>query len=102
MVKKLVFLLCTILGITQAKSADLPVISDSEQTVWYLVQFLNQGNVLEAQGNGALVHTAQASGSDAQLWKIEGDETNGFKLTSKTNQVLYVNSTAKNGISWRI
>lgn len=97
MVKKLVFLLCTILGITQAKSADLPVISDSEQTVWYLVQFLNQGNVLEAQGNGALVHTAQASGSDAQLWKIEGDETNGFKLTSKTNQVLYVNSTAKNG-----
>ena len=51
MVKKLVFLLCTILGITQAKSADLPVISDSEQTVWYLVQFLNQGNVLEAQGN---------------------------------------------------
>lgn len=97
MVKKLLFLLCTFLGISQSYGADLPVISNSEQTVWYLVQFLNQGNVLEAQGNGALVRTAKASGSDAQLWKIEGDESNGFKLTSKTNQVLYVNSTAKEG-----
>lgn len=97
MVKKLLFLLCAFLGISQSYGADLPVISNSEQTVWYLVQFLNQGNVLEAQADGALVRTAKASGSDAQLWKIEGDETNGFKLTSKTNQVLYVNTTAKEG-----
>lgn len=97
MVKKLLFLLCTFLGISQSYGTDLPVISNSEQTVWYLIQFLNQGNVLEAKGNGELVRTAVASGSDAQLWKIEGDETKGFKLTSKTNQVLYVNSTAKNG-----
>ena len=97
MVKKLLFLLCAFWGISQSYGADLPVISNSEQTVWYLVQFLNQGNVLEAQADGALVRTAKASGSDAQLWKIEGDETNGFKLTSKTHQVLYVNTTAKEG-----
>lgn len=97
MVKKLLLLLFAFLGISQSHGADLPVISNSEQTVWYLVQFLNQGNVLEAQADGAFVRTAKAPGSDAQLWKIEGDETNGFKLTSKTNQVLYVNSTEKNG-----
>lgn len=97
MIKKLLFLLCTLLGITQAQAVDFPEISTPEKSVWYLIQFLNQGNVLEAQGDGALVRTAAASGSDAQLWKIEGDESNGFKLTSKTNQVLYVNSASKNG-----
>ena len=82
MIKKLLFLLCTLLGITQAQAVDFPEISTPEKSVWYLIQFLNQGNVLEAQGDGALVRTAAASGSDAQLWK--------------TNQVLYVNSASKN------
>lgn len=29
--------------------------------------------------------------------KLRGDETNGYRLTSKTNQVLYVDNAAKNG-----
>lgn len=98
MVKKLLFLLCALLGIGQVRAADLPEVSTSEKTVWYLIQFLNQGYVLEAKDSGAKVQTAKASASDAQLWKIEGDATNGYKLTSKTNQVLYVDNTAKNGM----
>lgn len=97
MVRKILLLFFVLLSVGQARAAGFPEISTPEKTVWYLIQFLNQGNVLEAQGDGVLVRTAQITASDAQLWKIEGDETNGYRLTSKTNQVLYVDNAAKNG-----
>lgn len=85
MVRKILLLFFVLLSVGQARAAGFPEISIPEKTVWYLIQFLNQGNVLEAQGDGVLVRTAQITASDAQLWKIEGDETNGYRLTSKTN-----------------
>lgn len=97
MLKKLVLFLCVLLGFTKTHAVILPEISTPDKNVWYLIQFLNQGNVLEARSNGEKVTTARATGSDAQLWKVEGDEHNGFKLTSKTNMVLYVSAAEKNG-----
>lgn len=97
MVRKILLFFFVLLTVGQARATGFPEISTPEKNVWYLIQFLNQGNVLEAQGDGVLVRTAQITASDAQLWKIEGDETNGYRLTSKTNQVLYVDNAAKNG-----
>lgn len=98
MLKKTFLFFLTFWGCFTLKAATLPELSTPDQTVWYLIQFLNGGNVLEAQASGAKVRTAVATGSDAQLWKIEQAAENSYRLTSKTNLVLYVDQAAKNGM----
>ena len=80
------------------RAAVPPTVSTGEKTVWYIVQFLNGSNVLEAQADGAEVKTAVLDGGDAQLWKIEGDDAQGYELTSKTGLKLHTTSTALNGM----
>lgn len=87
------WLVCSLAG-----AATFPTTSTADNTVWYLIQFLNGENVLAAQGDGQQVTTAIPTGRDAQLWKLEGDATAGYTLISKTGLVLYVNSTAKQGM----
>ena len=43
---------------------------------------MNGGNALTAERAGAQITTATATGSDAQLWKITGDATNGYTFTN--------------------
>lgn len=95
MAKKLLLLLCAILGFSQARGATLPTASTADKTVWYLIQFLSQEHVVEAKGDGVQVRTASISISNAQLWKLEGDNTNGYTLTNKNNQKLYLDNSAK-------
>ena len=75
-----------------------PQVSSGEQVHWYLLQFLNGQGVVEAQADGTNVKTASATGKNAQLWKIEGDATNGYTLTSKNGMKLYTSTTAKEGM----
>ena len=74
-----------------------PVISNGNQTTWYFLRFMKGQNVLEAKANGAEVKTAGLTGADAQLWKIEGSEVEGYTLTAKSGQVLYTTTTQKEG-----
>lgn len=74
-----------------------PVISNGNQTTWYFLRFMKGQNVLEAKANGAEVKTAGLTGADAQLWKIEGSEAEGYTLTAKSGQVLYTTTTQKEG-----
>ena len=97
MKQKFLPLLFAMLAFFSARAADLPVASDEEKEVWYLIQFLNGNNVLEAQADGAEVKTAALNGSDAQFWKIVGDNTTGYDLNSRSGQKLYVTTTAKEG-----
>jgi len=95
--KRFFFLLtCLILGTVYAFSQSFPTISTDDETKWYLIQFLNGGNALTAETAGADITTATATGSDAQMWKITGDATNGYTFTNKKGNILYVNSAAKN------
>ena len=73
-----------------------PTISTDENTKWYLIQFMNGGNALTAENSGSQITTSAALGSDAQLWKITGDATNGYTFTNKKGYTLYVGSAAKN------
>ena len=57
---------------------------------------MNGGNALTAETSGAQITTSAAMGSDAQLWKITGDATNGYTFTNKKGYTLYVGSAAKN------
>ena len=83
-------------GIFSAKAQGFPTISTDDETKWYLIQFMNGGNALTAETSGAQITTATATGSDAQLWKITGDATDGYTLTNKKGYTLYVSSAAKN------
>ena len=96
MKKSLILISCLIAGLLGVSAQGFPNISTDENTKWYLIQFMNGGNALTAETSDAQITTAAAIGSDAQLWKITGDETNGYTFTNKKGYTLYVNSAAKN------
>lgn len=103
MVKKLLMLLCAVLGISQTRGVTLPTASTADKAIWYVIQFMNQGNVIEGKGDGEQARTAalnlsmesSISVTNAQLWKLEGDNTNGYKLINKNGQYLYLDNSAR-------
>ncbi len=95
MKKSLLFLLCAIAGLSTAFAQGFPTVSTDDVTKWYLIQFMNGGNAITAENVNADITTAAATGSDAQLWKITGDASQGYTFTNKKGYVLYVNSAAK-------
>lgn len=92
----LTLLLCLVLGTACCLAQGFPTISNDDDAKWYLIQFMNGGNALTAETAGANITTATATGSDAQMWKITGDATNGYTFTNKKGYTLYVSSAAKN------
>ena len=94
--RKLLLALASItMSFAYAFSQGFPTISTDDTTKWYLIQFMNGGNALTASSTGQIT-TSVAMGSDAQLWKICGDDTNGYTFTNKKGYTLYVESAAKN------
>lgn len=98
MFKKLLTLSILLLAVLNLRAADLPKASSGDDVTWYLIQFLNGDGVLTAQEDGANVKTAVATGKASQFWKLEGSNTDGYKLTSKNGMVLYTTTTAKSGM----
>ncbi len=86
------FVACALGALAQG----FPTVSTAENTVWYLIQFVNGGNAITAETSGTNVTTSSAVGSAAQLWKVTGDNTNGYQLTNKKGYTLHVASAAKN------
>ena len=78
-----------------ALAQGFPTVSTTENTVWYLIQFVNGGNAITASASGVNVTTSAAVGSDAQLWKVVGTEADGYQLTNKKGYTLHVASAAK-------
>ena len=95
MKQRILFLLLVMTGWVTLHAQGFPTISTDENTVWYLIQFMNGGNALTANTANAQITTSQATGSDEQLWKITGDATDGYTFTNKKGYILYVNSAAR-------
>lgn len=97
MKRKLVGLLCLLAvspwGLLHAQ--DFPKVSSGKNVTWYLVRFLDGGNVLSAGADGQRVHTAGATGRNGQLWKLEGDASSGYTLTNKNGLRLNVDALGK-------
>ena len=74
-------------------AATLPTVSSGDKEVWYLIQFLNGGNVVTSASNGERIKTSIATASEEQLWKITGNETGGYSFTNKKGYTLYASST---------
>ena len=96
MKKSITTILALLLIIAQGFANSFPTISTVENEVWYLIQFMNGGNAFTASGNNAQISTSAAVSSDAQLWKITGDATDGYTFTNKEGYILYVPSADKN------
>ena len=96
MKERIIVTLLLIAGWLGAYSQGFPTISTSENTKWYLIQFMNGGNAFTATQNNAEITTSAPVGNDAQLWKITGDETSGYTFTNKKGYTLFVGSAEKN------
>ncbi len=95
---RLLTLLTLVMTVLHLNAAPVePQVSLGNQVHWYVLKFLNQNNVLEAKADGAEVKTAGFKGNKNQLWKIEGNATTGYTLTSKNGMKLYTTTTAKEG-----
>ena len=86
------FVACALGALAQG----FPTVSTAENTVWYLIQFVNGGNAITAETSGANVTTSAAVGKPSQLWKVTGNSTDGYQLTNKKGYTLHVASAAKN------
>ena len=78
-----------------ALAQGFPTVSTADNTVWYLIQFVNGGNAITATAEGE-ASTTSALGRPDQLWKITGNSSDGYQLTNKKGYTLYVSAAAKN------
>lgn len=95
--RKLVLSIMTICCMA-AYAAGLPTASTADNPVWYFVKFMNGSCVLQAGNSEAQVATANQTGDDAQLWRVEGSSSAGYKFISRNGMTLYTNTTAVNGM----
>lgn len=66
-------------------------------TKWYFIQFANANNLVVAS-NGAGANCVSATKdltANAQQWKIEGDQTNGYTITNKLGLSLTFTGTTE-------
>ena len=77
-----------------------PTVSTDDATHWYIIQFMNRGNALTAENDKGNASTATIAMpfNDAQLWKISGNDSDGYTLTNKKGYTLYVDDATKNQV----
>ncbi|MBQ8336302.1 MAG: beta-N-acetylhexosaminidase [Bacteroidaceae bacterium] len=98
MKKLLLTIICVAMSFANALSQGFPEISTDNKTKWYLIQFMNGGNAFTAESDNADITTSGALGSDAQLWKVTGDATNGYTFTNKKGYTLCAASATLNNM----
>ena len=96
MKQKFLLFFLLIFGWTFSFAQGFPTVSTADNTVWYLIQFMNGGKAFTASTSGSEISVAAATGGDDQLWKVTGNETSGYSFTNKKGYTLYVNSAALN------
>lgn len=87
----LVAMLCS-LGLLASATPFMPVTDGSK---YYYIQFRNSGYVLTDGGDGQQLKEkiAIAGGDASQKWKVTGDATNGYVLTSQLGNSVYASNT---------
>ena len=74
---------------------EFPTVSTDGNVRWYAIRFVSGTKCITAYEAGE-VTTASLTGDDAQMWKITGNETDGYTFTNKNGFILYVNAAGKN------
>ena len=97
MIKRLLSLLLTVFGICSIYAGGLPTVSTDSNEVWYLIQFSEGGFVFDGSSNNADLRNESAVGTDQQLWKFTGSESEGYQITNKKGLTIFVSEPTKNG-----
>ena len=96
MLHKISLLFCALISLfSAAHAATLPTVSTDDNEVWYLIQFVNGGKVINASAAGGEITVNQPTYADSEWFKVTGDASNGYTFTSKTGLKLFVSSAAK-------
>ena len=96
MLHKISLLFCALISLfSAARAATLPTVSTDDNEVWYLIQFVNGGKVINASAAGGEITVNQPTYADSEWFKVTGDASNGYTFTSKTGLKLFVSSAAK-------
>ena len=74
----------------QAFAEGKPTVSTPENEVWYLIQFMNDGNALTAESDGTQITISPATTDDSRLWKVTGDDTEGYTFTNKKGEKVVI------------
>lgn len=86
-------LLALLLAPLYALAQQLPTFSTDDSETWYYVTFTLNGSAFEDNGESQPIYNRTAAGdSDAQLWKLTGNQ-DSFVMTSKTGRNLYYNKS---------
>ena len=85
-----------LMPLMQLSAQSFPTISTADAEVYYLIRFLNGGNAFTATTSGAQISTSAATGQDSQLWKVEGNDADGYTFTNKLGLQLHAALSAKN------
>ena len=67
-----------------AAAGTLPTVSTGENEVWYFIQFMNGGKVINASAAGSEITVNQPTGVDSEWFKLTGDATSGYEFNSKS------------------
>ena len=92
--KKLLLLVSLFVTMANLFAQGFPTISTDDSTKWYFIKFKNGGNALTARNEGDIT-TGAVTGEGSQLWKITGNETDGYTFTNKKGLTLFVDAAKK-------
>ena len=85
------FLLFVAVGIS---AQEFPTVSTDGNVRWYAIRFVSSAKCITAYEAGE-VTTASLTGDDAQMWKITGNDNDGYVFTNKNGLVLCVESAER-------
>ena len=89
-------LLCFGMSMLGAIAQGFPTVSTAENTVWYLIQFVNGGKAITAATPDEEISVGAAVGGADQLWTVTGNGSDGYQFTNKKGYTLYVSKAALN------
>lgn len=81
--------------ISQVAQAALPTISTDDNEVWYFLKFTQGDAVVSSNGDGKGCKSAAPRVTGSQLWKVEGNATDGYTFTNKLGLSLTYTGTSQ-------
>lgn len=94
MFKHTLSLLFLFWGCIQSYATGFPIVGTDAEPQWYFLQFMNGGSVISASSQGE-VQVSIPKNSPDQLWRLEGNDTEGYTFINKKGLTLCLNSNAK-------
>lgn len=84
----LFFFLMSVFFAPHVVAGKFPTISTDSKTVWYFLRFTKGDYVLTGAATGQPCTAGIPVGRESQLWKVEGNSTQGYTLINQLGQTL--------------